>query len=204
MAVTFNFDFDRGVTAILYLASRPAEVVTALDKYKVCKLLFLADKYHLVQYGRPILGDFYKALPWGPVPQITLNGIQVVLDEKPKGSFAQQLAERLKGQLVIDRAFANPRFGAEEPDLSYLSRSDLEALDHVIAEHGRKSFEELMALTHRMAPYRKAWESRRRKKAVIMRYEDFFEEDANAVPGAKELMVDNFTTRKGLGRSPEV
>jgi hypothetical protein len=67
MTVTFQFDFEKALTALVYLASNP-ETVPAFDKYKAGKLLFLADKYHLVRYGRPILGDFYKAQGSGVWP----------------------------------------------------------------------------------------------------------------------------------------
>jgi uncharacterized phage-associated protein len=198
VTVTFEFDFDKTVAALLYLADKPENEVTALDKYKASKLLFFADKYHLVRYGRPILGDFYKALPYGPVPQLTLNGIQSLLDKKPKGNYAARLMDRLSDLLEIDRTFANPRLKARQPiDISALSESDLEALEYVVREYGRKTFEELMALTHLVAPYRYAWESREPgKQAAIMKWEDFFVEDANAVSGAKELMLENFAVRK--------
>ena len=52
---------------------------------------------------------------------------------------------------------------------------------------------------HHVAPYRNAWESREDgQQAAIMKYEDFFVEDANAVSGAKELMLENFALRKAF------
>ena len=82
MSVEFEFDYEKMFEALVYLASHPDEV-TALDKYKAGKLLFLADKYHLVQFGRPIVGDQYRALEYGPIPQETLdylNGFDCQLD----------------------------------------------------------------------------------------------------------------------------
>lgn len=38
-----------------------------INKLKALKLVFLADRYHLRRYGRPITGDEYLAMPYGPV-----------------------------------------------------------------------------------------------------------------------------------------
>ena len=37
------------------------------DKIKIIKLIYLADKYHLVRYGRTITNDDYYAMEYGPV-----------------------------------------------------------------------------------------------------------------------------------------
>ena len=54
--VRFEFDFEKALAALVYLAKRRKG---GLDIYSVCKLLFLADKYHLVKYSRPITGNHY-------------------------------------------------------------------------------------------------------------------------------------------------
>jgi uncharacterized phage-associated protein len=77
MDLTFEFDADRTVAAIVYLALRK---VPELTKWKICKLLYLADRMHLARYGRPITGDVYYALPWGPIPSYTLDALD---DENP-------------------------------------------------------------------------------------------------------------------------
>jgi uncharacterized phage-associated protein len=198
MPVAFSFDFEKALGAIVYLASRPAEV-PELDKYKLAKLLFLAEKYHLVRYGRPIFGAFYKALDYGPVPQQVLDLLHELIrarDREPRGSYAQRLAEALS----VDRRFEHARFSSRmEFDPDALSQSEVDALERVIRLHGQKTFSELMALTHSMVAYRRVWESRRaQQKAVLMRYEDFFDEDADAVAGAREAMLENYELRKRL------
>jgi uncharacterized phage-associated protein len=192
--VAFNFDIEKAVAALLCLAADPR--VTALDKYKAGKLMFLADKYHVVRYSRPIFGDFYKALPWGPVPQNLLRSVDAVIEGRVNFDHATRIARAIK----LDRSYENPRIGpAEQPDRGALSDSDIEALDYVILEHGKKTFDELMALTHHMAAYRKVWEARKRgSKQALMRYEDFFDEDSGAVAGAREEMIENAELRKSF------
>ncbi len=193
MPAKFRFEFEKAFAAILYLASKP-DLVPEFDKLKAAKLLFLADKYHLVRYGRPILGDEYRALTYGPVPQITMDFLHAVVDPDSKGGFVDRdNAKRLAGALTIDRGYKYPRFSGKEQVNFYdfLSKSDLAALDHIISIYGKKSAIELSALTHAMPAYQKAWESRGMEAAVDMKYEDFFEGDPDAIDGALEEMIEN-------------
>lgn len=194
MAVMFEYDFDKALAALVYLASRTDADVTEFDKYKAAKLLFLADKYHLVRYGRPIIGDCYRALPYGPIPQKTLDILSAFLESGEKtGEDESEEIRRLSESLSINRRFNHPRFSAKGAiDLDNLSKSDLMALDHIIALHGRKSFSELKALTHSMAAYEKAWNTKPQDvNAADMSYEDFFEEEPDAMAGALEEMLEN-------------
>jgi len=38
-----------------------------VNKLKALKLVYFADRYHLRRFGRPITGDEYLAMPFGPV-----------------------------------------------------------------------------------------------------------------------------------------
>jgi hypothetical protein len=52
--IRFRFAPEKLVQALAFFADRG---VRDLDKMKAAKLLFHADKYHLLTYGRPVLGD---------------------------------------------------------------------------------------------------------------------------------------------------
>jgi len=180
--VRFRFDEEKAVAAVLYLASQHIE---ALDKYKLAKLLFLADKFHLVRYGRPITGDEYFALPYGPVPSAILNFL--VKEERREQT-------GLSGSLEVDRAFQNPRYSRriESPlELDALSKSDLKALDLIVKRHGTKTFDELKAMTHEMPAYVKAWGKKGKTNRAQMNFEDFFEEDSDAIEGMIDLMRED-------------
>src|SRR5690606_40518414 len=41
------------------------------DIHKLMKLMYFADRDHLVKYGFPITGDMYIKLPYGPVPSFS-------------------------------------------------------------------------------------------------------------------------------------
>src|SRR5947209_1364440 len=121
--IRFEFTPDKFVNAAAYLTSRCPD----MTKMKLFKLLFYSDKKHLLQYGRPILGDVYVRMENGPVP-----------------SAAYDIIKRKRDRELLDRhlSIRGSRLVLKQgPDLNALSDSDVEALDAVLHEHGRKSAE---------------------------------------------------------------
>ena len=68
--IRFRFNLEK---LVAFLGFFSAKGVSDLTKLKAAKLLYFADKDHLLKYGRPILGDVYFCLPYGPVPSVALN-----------------------------------------------------------------------------------------------------------------------------------
>jgi uncharacterized phage-associated protein len=182
MAVRFEFDSGRMIAAVTYLVwKRPPEIT----KWKICKLLYLADKLHLVRYGRPISGDVYYALPWGPVPSYTLDALD---DEN-------ELAMELRANLEeVANSFRYPQYAlkraAGEPSFEALSESDRKILDEVLRRFGGMSFKTLSGEVDRSAAYRKAWR-RRTGDRSLMRFEDFFEDEPTARREFLEELTEN-------------
>jgi uncharacterized phage-associated protein len=190
MAVRFEFDFLRVRAVVTYLASKD---VPELTKYKICKLIFLADKFHLVKYGRIITGDKYCALPKGPVPSRILNLLNAVIE----GDLKSDEAKALSDVVELDRRFENPRFKATTFDAAELSQSDSMVLDEIIAVFGHMSFGELKAITHSTFAYESAWDSRPQgSNSNDMDFVAFFEQDPDAVVGAREAMLEDDLLRK--------
>lgn len=191
MSVEFEFDFAKAREAILYLASRSSNGV---EKLTAAKLLFLADKYHLVRFGRPITGDRYFAMPMGPVPTTILDLLNEILEERPS-----EWTESLSQHLSVDQSGRWPRFVANEPlQPEFLSESDVRALDEILRRHGSKKPGELIDLTHETPAYEKAWDARGTLRSVRIPFEDFFEEDPDAVQGVQEEMVEDFELRRAF------
>ena len=191
MAVRFEFDAEKAIAVVCQIASAR---LPGLTKGKICKLIFLADRLHLVRYGRPITGDDLCAMDHGPVPSKTLNllsAFELEADDPNVGRLAQFVA--------LDRRFLYPHFQSiREPEMESLSPSDLKVLDEVIRDHGGKTFKELRALTHDFEAYKKAWEARTSNRE-FMRFEDLFEdEDPDAIDGAKEEMLENSLLREAF------
>ncbi len=194
MPVQFRFDFDKFLACLEYMAFRG---VTELDKYKVAKLLFLADKYHLVRYSRPIIGDKYCALPYGPVPSKSLDLIKAFLNYGANSPDAN--VRRMAESLALDKNFHNPRIASSRsPEFQTLSKSDMMALDITIEKFGSKGFDELLSITHATYEYRSARKREPDSQNSEMHYEDFFEEDTNAIEGALEEMLENAEIREAF------
>ena len=132
----------------------------------------------------------------GPVPSSILN----LLGELAQNAITSDTAERLSQRVNVEARYRYPHFSVAEAPSKFdcLSRSDLESLKAVADEHGRKSFEELKAFTHEMAAYKRVWENRT-NNSPTMRFEDFFDEDEEAIAGVFEEMVENDQLGKTFG-----
>lgn len=190
MQLQFAFDFEATKAAILYLANKR---LPDFDKYKACKLLFLADREHLLRFGRTITGDSYDALPYGPTPSETLNLLDAlegvaIEGKEPQSEMVVDLADNLR---VTDMRY--PQYAPKaSPDMDALSESDVLVLDQVAAEHGTKSFVELRDLTHGMAAYARVWKDNDTRKKFRMYFEDFFAESPDKADFLKEIQERQF------------
>lgn len=185
MGLTFTFDFEATKAALLCLALKD---LPHFDKYRASKLLFLADREHLLRFGRPITGDSYSALPYGPTPNRVLgllNGLEKVALEGD-APLNDEVAELARLFDVAKDEYATYH-AKSQPDADALSKSDLRVLDHVVEEHGRKTFNELMDLTHSMRAYTNVWRNDEVRKKYPMAFEDFFAEDPDKAEFLKEI-----------------
>ena len=134
----------KALEVILWLADRQP----GIDIYHLVKSTFYGDKYHVARFGRPIIGDLYRAAWFGPLPQVVYG----LLRHEPM----EILALGNSGPLPfrVDDAFRV--YGERGPNLDRLSPSDVEALEHGVKEVAGKSFDELLELTHRDAAYQRA------------------------------------------------
>ncbi len=158
------FSVEKTVEVLLYI------VKTVPDTYRALKVLYLADKKHLAEYGRLICGDSYVAMKLGPVP-----------------SGAYDIVKHVRGDgfcwtdVPITEAFTVQNYDIvplREPALELLSESDIECLDAAIEEFGHLSFGELKDLSHDTA-----WESSDRNDGIPL------EAIAKALPDS-DLLVD--------------
>jgi len=144
--IRFRFNLEKVLNALAYFSSRG---IRDLTKLKAAKLLYFVDKYHLLKYGRPVTGDHYVCMDFGPVPSSSLNFLNNALGREveygPKFEPVRELFERT---LKVKGA-TNPVFVAvSEPDVDVFSESDLEALNQTLEKYGGKTAGELVELTH--------------------------------------------------------
>jgi uncharacterized phage-associated protein len=197
MSVQFEFDHEKTVAAALYIVSKNLPELTMA---KLFKLLYFADKDHLVRYGRTITGDRYVAMKDGPVPS-SLYDLFKELRGTPGSPEAILLSRNIK---IVASTFQYPRLEASGTiDPMQLSVSDFASLDRILFEFGQFSFLRLRALTHETPAWENAW-SERKTDSAPMKFEDFFEEDPNAIVGAKEEMLENFILKMAFDEPTSV
>ncbi len=139
----FVFDVQKFVNATAYLAAHCQD----FTRMKLAKLLYFADKEHLRSYGRPIIGDRYVKMEYGPVPSKAYDMIKhdERVDVEDQGLFDRHF--EVVGNDIRLRAQAN---------LAYLSETDREALDDVLAKYGHLTPIQLSKLSHREPAWQKA------------------------------------------------
>lgn len=171
MPLEFRPKLDKILELLLYLASaRPGA-----DKYQAVKFFYLADREHLIRYGRPITQEAYFALKYGPVASTAmdlLNGSEVVLQRAGIDSLPFRTEE-------VARPGQAPLLYLREPlrdvDFDVFSKSDIKVFDEILGKYGKMSFDELYRVTHDHVAYKKAWDKRGAGKASPMAYEDMIE-----------------------------
>ena len=125
---------------------------TRLTQYQVVKALFLADREHLNQFGRPITFDNYIAMKHGPVPSMAYDLLR-------QGATWQETTITLPWTRHPDPegggAFRFEAAAEAPPDA--LSDSDREALDDALTFVLKLTFGQLRRLTHEDVAYLRAW-----------------------------------------------
>ena len=177
--IRFKFDPEKFVASLAFFASH----AKGLDTLKAAKLFYYTDKYHLIRYGKPILGDVYYHLDYGPVPSKALDIMNEAIDPYRLRGIPQSNLELLTKYLKVDSEKTHPTFEAKaEPDLDVFSESELEALRETIKRYGHCSGRQLIDLTHQEAP----WLKTERNEEID--YHLFFESAKDASPGAAEYL----------------
>lgn len=154
----FRSNPEKALEVILWLANRRPP----LDFHSILKLLFFADVYHLNNYGRPIVGDQYRALPYGPVPQTTydiLKGEPLAMEELDSDGMPFEVVGKFRVKPLRE---ANNR---------KLSASDIEALTHAWDTYGHLNFGPRTDVSHEHPAYCKAVEA----GELYIDYADFLE-----------------------------
>jgi uncharacterized phage-associated protein len=143
--IRFQFNESKAVEALVFIAQR----WPGITPFYLSKVLFFADRDHLRQYGRPVLGDIYIAMNDGPVPSRVYDIVKGNID-----FFGDPAA--IKSALRIDRTSQYPRvFTDREPDTTQFSQTDIAELSKAIDFCKGKGFAYLSNLTHN----EEAWSS---------------------------------------------
>src|SRR5438105_8691452 len=111
---------------------------------KLIKLLYLADRQALLQWGRPVTTDRYFSMDRGPVLSRMLD---LVTDGEDPGApriWARHMSAPDNFEVQLQESA-----GTDE-----LSEAEVALLNQVFAEHGSKSRWELVDLSHKLPEWK--------------------------------------------------
>lgn len=132
-----RFDPEKFIQVASYFTAR----CPSMTKKKLLKLIYFADKEHLLRYGRPVLSDYYVNMYQGPVASQSYDIVKLNQRNCP-----QEVLDRFLSFVAISGYRLK---SVREASTKRLSPSDIEALERVITHYGFMNAEHLSALSHR-------------------------------------------------------
>jgi uncharacterized phage-associated protein len=138
--MSFKIDVEKTIHASLYILGK----LQSCDKHKLFKILYFAESEHLAQYGRPITGDEFKAVKYGPIPSFLTDAIKSVNQDNP--FFNSDINPSQYFELV--GYFVGAKM---ECNTDYLSESDMQCIDNAIAKLKDLDFDQITEVSHNQA-----------------------------------------------------
>jgi uncharacterized phage-associated protein len=169
--IRFRPNIRKALEVILWCASKRG----AADFHTVLKVLFGAEIAHLNAWGRPIVGDTFHAMEYGPVAV----GTYELMKREP---LALEALGDLDPPFNVRGFTVSPR---RAPDLSAFSPSELVALEDGWRTYGHLPFSGRTEASHRHPAWQRAWDAGRWR----MDWFDFLEGE-NATPEAREDLAE--------------
>lgn len=181
MKSIIEFDYQKATQAINYLATKSKN--QKINKMKAIKLIWLADRYHLRKYGRPIIGDVYFAMPYGPVG----SSVKDIADST---TFLAQEEAEYSGKYI--RKTDQYVTSLLPPDLDVFSQTDVEALTFVLENFGKYDRFELAEMSHEYPEWSKFGNQFKSKTTTRekMSYIDFFDDPDTEISGGDKFAKD--------------
>lgn len=149
--IRFKIDYKKSIEAIVWLAKQKP----GINIYHIAKVLFFADKEHLNRYARPVVGDTYIKMEYGPVP----SGIRDLITKKDLFIGPDNIEKLDESVSIADKLDYYKITAEREPDMSLFSQSDIECLSKSLKKYGDLPFGELKKLTHKEKSYIETFEN---------------------------------------------
>ena len=116
------------------------------DIYSLVKTAYYAQQNHLAQYGTPLFKDCICALPFGPVPSNIYNVLKMASGDSNELNYHRSDDMHLASDAIN---FKSGRYSAkEDPNMDFLSKSDIESLNYGIEKVAKMSFNQIKEDTH--------------------------------------------------------
>lgn len=136
--ISFRINYEKAVETIIWLANEKP----GIDIYHIAKVLFYAEKTHVNKYARPIIGDNYICMGYGPVP----SAVKDLIDKNSwlDPNYLQEISE----SLTITNSPHKNITAKRQPNIKYFSKTDIDCLKDALSKYGDMTFVELTTLTH--------------------------------------------------------
>jgi hypothetical protein len=125
--IKFKYNKEKAVEMMIYIVSK----VDNCDKHQLMKTCFFSDLNHLENYGRPITGNRYIKMNYGPVPSEVYHMIQRPL---PDEHYIEVRGYHLKA--------------VRKANLKKLSKSDIKCIDYAIKLLSDMDFQARTEISH--------------------------------------------------------
>lgn len=190
MKMLLEFDYKKATQAINYLTQKEGGQI---DKLKLIKLIYLADRYHLRRFGRPMVNDAYLAMPLGPVGSS-------VKDIAEFSGFLDETERKYASAYLKRGEMPNKVVSIANVDANVFSQTELEALEFAYSEFGGISASALVNLTHRYPEWDKFKSALKSGETTRepMSYTDFFNNPTNGAADKFALSEEMLTASKEL------
>lgn len=165
-----EFNLKKWVQIINYLAELEKEKnkKPSIDKLKVLKLVWIADRLHLRRYWNPIIWDTYFAMKFWPVA----SGIKNICELND--SYLSEKAIKYIDKYL--QKFSHKIRTKNKTDLSQFSESNIEIINEIFNKFWNKDSFKLVNFTHNYPEWTKFKEKLESWEIIQanMDYLDFF------------------------------
>lgn len=134
------------LNSIAYIANRFQE--RSVDFHKLSKVFYFAEQKHLVKYGSKLIDDSFVAMKNGPVPSAVYDLL------KGLKKYPNLYPSELKDAFTIGNDYMVTSL--IEPDMDWLSDSEVKCIEEAIREIGNLNFFDLSDKSHDIA-WTNAW-----------------------------------------------
>lgn len=145
---------DRIIAALYFVMTEAQRRGRKVSQYDLVKTLFLADRAHLNEWGRPVTYDNYCAMLHGPVPSLAYDLLKG--NEKALRDYQLHVLPWKSVSNSNSKRHFFPAESALKPE-DFLSPSDIEVLQNSLGVVLSLGFGQIRRLTHEDPAYVDAW-----------------------------------------------
>lgn len=165
------------------------------DVYSIVKTAFYAQQMQFANSGMPLYKDDICALPFGPVPSDIYHILKIARGDQSEKEF-----HKTDGLIDIAMAIGFDSeifYPKESPDLDYLSKSDIRAIDLAIKKVAEMSFDDIVKDTHSQE-WNRVYNGGTGKKGRKVMDNLNIAKEGNASPEMLEYLKDYFALERAL------